>query len=139
MICLKPFVFSEDFVYGFEDNKFVAVSVLKFLPKHKLCKLLMSVCKSPNKLLLYDSRKQRIEKIKRKIKAKIKMCDERKFRIGWGEAGGPTGFTRALKYFQLIDLAKPPVDFYPVNCRDWLSIYDATPPPPSSRHQIIAS
>ncbi len=126
VICLKPFVFSEDFVYGFEDNKFVAVSVLKFPPRHKLCKLLMSVCKSPNKLLPYDSARRKIEKVKRKIKAKIKMCDERKFHTGWGEAGGPKGFTRALKYFQLIDLAKPPVDFYPVKCRDWLLIFDGT-------------
>ena len=126
VICLRPFVFSEDLVYGFEDNKYVAMSVLKFPPKHKLCKLLMSVCKSPNKLLPYDSRKQKIEKVKRKIKAKIKMRDERTFRIGRGEAGGPTGFTRALEHFKLIDKARAPADFYPVYYEDWLSIYDGT-------------
>ena len=126
VICLKPFVFSEDFVYGFEDNKFVAASVLKFPPKHKLCKLLMSVCKSPNKLLPYDSARRKIGKIKRKITAKIKMCDERKFRIWWGEAGGPYGFTRALEHFKLIDKARAPADFYPVCYNDWLSIYDGT-------------
>ena len=130
VICLREFVFSEDLVYGFEDKTLVCPAVLKFPPQHKLCKLLMSVCKSPNKLLPYDSTRRKIGKIKRKITAKIKMCDERKFHTGWGEAGGPKGFTRVLKYFQLIDLAKPPVDFYPVHCRDWLSIYDATPPPP---------
>ena len=126
VICLKPFVFSEDLVYGFQDNKSVATGVLKFPSQHKLCKLLISACRHPNKLLPYDSARRKIGKIKRKITAKIKMCDERKFRIGWGEAGGPDEFIRVLDHFKLIDKAKPPVDFYPVHCRDWLSIYDGT-------------
>ena len=126
VICLRPFVFNEDLVYGYQDNASVAIGVLKFPPQHELCQLLMSVCRHPNKILTYDSARGKIKKIIRKIIAKIIMRDERAFRIGWGEAGGPTGFTNALKHFKLLDKAKPPTYFYPVHWDDWLSIFDGT-------------
>ena len=131
VICLRPFAFSEDLAYGFQDKTsenltLVCNAVIKFPPQHELCKLLMSICRHPNKLLPYDSTKHIILKIIRKIIAKITMRDERKFYIGWGEAGGPAGFTRALQHFKLIDRAKPPADFYPVHWNDWLSVYDGT-------------
>ena len=118
VICLKPFVFSEDLVYGFEVKDRVCPAVIKFPPQHELSQLLMSVCSAPNKLLPYDSSRAKIRKIIRKIITKITMRDERTFLTGWGEAGGPTGFTKALDHFKLIDRAKPPADFYPVPWQD---------------------
>ncbi len=127
VICLKPFVFNEDLVYGFEDKDYICPAIMKLPPQHKLCQLLMSVCSAPNKLLPYDSHGRKIKKIGRKIIAKITMRDERTFRTGWGEAGGPAGFTNALKHFNLTDKAKPPTDFYPLHYKDWLSIFDENP------------
>ncbi len=127
VICLRPFVFNEDLVYGFENKAAVCNAILKFPPQHELSQLLMSVCSAPNKLLPYDSAIYKIKKIGRKIIANIKMRDERTFCTSWGEAGGPAGFTSALKHFNLLDKAKPAAYFYPVRWQDWLSIFDETP------------
>ena len=126
VICLKPFVFNEDLVYGFQNTDSVCNAILKFPPQHELSQLLMSVCSAPNKLLPYDSAKRKIKKMGRKIIAKITRRDERTFRTGWGESGGPVGFTNALKHFNLLDKAKPTADFYPVDWQNWLSIFDGT-------------
>jgi hypothetical protein len=45
---------------------------------------------------------------------------------GWGSAGGPDGFTKALKHFDLLGLAKPFTFFYPIHSSNWQTVFDET-------------
>ena len=120
VICLKPFEFDTDIVFGLESDNLVASGVLGFPPGHELCALLENCCKNPNRFLPYDSWKTKKKKLKRKILGKGRSD------IGWGEAGGPKGFTEALKYFNLMDFAKPFTYFYPVHWSNWNAVFDET-------------
>ena len=119
-ICLKPFVFDTDLIFGFEKMDSVAIGVLGFPPKHKLCAFMRDICKSPNTFLPYDSKRNKLRKLKRKLLRRGQR------NVGWGEAGGPPGFTAALKYFDLIDSAKPFSYFYPIPHYNWDTAFDET-------------
>lgn len=120
VVCLKPFMFDTNIVYGFESNMRAAIGVLRFPPKHELCKFLAAVCKRPNLILPYDNGKTKLKKITRRI------LNNKRHNVGWGEAGGPGGFTKALQHFNLLDIAKPYTYFYPVHFSSWRAIFDET-------------
>lgn len=120
VVCLKPFAFKSDFIFGLQSSDLVGSAVLGFPPNHDLCDLLKTVCERPTRILPYDNGKTRLKKsIKRLLRLKRQH-------IGWGEAGGPTGLTRALKHFQLFGKAKPFTYFYPIHYTCWDSIFDNT-------------
>lgn len=120
VVCLKPFVFDTDTIYGKESFDTVGAAVIGFPPNHELCKFIKTVCKTPNTILPYDKGKTRLKKIFRR------MSGRKRNHVGWGEAGGPVGFTRALRHFNLFDQAKPFTYFYPVHYLCWNTIFDET-------------
>lgn len=120
VVCLKPFVFDSDLVFGREKMDSVAVGALHFPKKHELCAFMRDICEHPNAVLPYDSREQKLRKLGRRLLGRGKA------NVGWGETGGPPGFTAALKYFGLIDLAKPFTCFYPIPHYNWDSAFDET-------------
>jgi hypothetical protein len=120
MICIRPFVFDTDIIFGHESIDMVGAAVLGFPKEHKLCDFLRQICLNPNKILPYDTFKMKRKKITRKV------FNNKISNIGWGEAGGPYGFTQALKHFDLFDLAKPFTYFFPIHFSNWNSIYDNT-------------
>lgn len=120
LIALKPFDFEEDIVFGKESSETVNVSILKFPPKYKIVSELRKQCESPNRFLPYDT-------IKRKIKKTLRfIAGNSKSNVGWGEVGGPEGFSRAVKHYKIFNLAKPYTYFYPIYPRNWKSIFDDT-------------
>lgn len=119
-ICLKPFVFDGDLIFGREKMDSVAIGVLGFPPGHELCAFMRDICENPNTFLPYDSRKQKLRKLARKLLGRGRR------NVGWGEAGGPPGFTAALKYFGLFDIAKPFTFFYPIPHYNWDTAFDET-------------
>lgn len=120
VICLKPFQFDSNIIFGLESEHLAGTGVLGFPPNHELCRLLADVCNNPNMFLPYDSWKTKKKKLKRIILGKGRSY------IDWGEAGGPTGFTEALKYFKLLALAKPFTYFYPIHSSNWRAVFDET-------------
>ena len=119
-ICLKHFEFDTDLVFGKEKRDSVAIGVLGFPPEHELCAFMRDICENPNKFLPYDSTRTKLKKIKRKL------LGRGRHNTGWGEAGGPPGFTRALEYFNLMDQAKPFTYFYPIPHYCWDTAFDET-------------
>lgn len=118
MICLKPFNFDEDLIFGSESRELVCPAVLGFPPKHELCAFLRDSCENPNDFLPYDRKSVRRKKRKRKFLGKGREHSE------WGESGGPEGFTKALKHFELYEKAKPFMFFFPVHFSNWHTVYD---------------
>ena len=120
IICLKPFNFSDDYVYGFEDNKIIGSALLKFPANSEITHMLSAVCANPNLILPSDNS----DDINRKKKRIHQNQD--KEHTGWGEAGGPTGLTKALEYFDLKHYAKPFTYFYPIHYSLWNTVFDET-------------
>ncbi len=119
-ICIKHFDFDTDLIFAKQTIGSVAVGVLGFPPKHELCAFMENICENPNYILPYDSPRTKWRKIKRKL------LRRRRQNVSWGETGGPVGFTQALEYFKLIDLAKPFTYFYPIPHYNWDTAFDDT-------------
>jgi len=120
VICLKPFHFDTNIIFGLENVNRVGTAVLGFPSGHDLCRFLENNCREPNTFLPYDSKEVKENKLKRKL------ANRKKSDIGWGEAGGPIGFTQALKHFNLLHLAKPPPYFFPIHYANWKCVFDET-------------
>lgn len=120
VVCLKPFEFVDHITFGYETKKFVGTAVLGFPPGHNICEFLERVCCDPNIVLPYDSKKDKARKSGRRSR------NEPRSNTGWGEAGGPMGFTKALKHFDLLVHAKPINHFYPIHWSNWSAIFDET-------------
>ena len=120
VICIKPFDFSSEIIFGLEQENLVCPAVIGFPKGHQLCSFLENVCETPFNSLPYDTKKEKRKKLK------YRLLGRGRERIGWGEAGGPLGFTKALKYFDLYDQAKSHLVFFPVSPLHWDTIYDRT-------------
>lgn len=120
VVALKPFEFADDIIFGVNKFNIIQASVIRFPPQHKLSQLLANSCQNPHAFLPYDSNRQKIEKIIKKIRG------DGRGDIDWGEKGGPVGFARALKYFELSSQAKPKTYFYPIFHRRWQDFFDET-------------
>jgi len=120
VVCLQPFTFEGDIIFGLENSSKSAIGVLKFPAKHKLTNFLRNMCDKPNTLLPYDSTKQKLIKLKRRF------LGNHRGNVTWGEAGGPIGFSKALKHLAIKNKAQPYIYFYPVHHSCWEAIFDET-------------
>ena len=118
-ICLRPFDFVEDIVFGKEEIDIANNGVLKFPAKHEFCRFMSDIAEDPNKLLPYDTEETKAKKLKRRS-----LKENPRANVGWGEAAGPLGFTAALKYFGLFDIGKPSAFFHPIHWSKWKSVFD---------------
>lgn len=120
VVCIKPFNFDSELIFGLESKKLACPAVMSFPKGHEICSFLEENCRLPNKELPYDKPKDKRRKLKRKL------LGQGKSHIKWGETGGPEGFTRALKHFDLFKLSKPFTYFFPIHHSNWNSFYDTT-------------
>ena len=113
VICLKPFIFDDGIVFAgsttttSNNDLRCEQNIMRFPADHPFCKWMENCCAHPNKILPYDSLRIRVRKIKRTLQKKGKEF------AGWGESGGPAGFTRAVKYYNLAPYAKSRDTFLP--------------------------
>ena len=121
VICLKPFSFDDEIVFGLENSTTANIAVLRFPKEHPLSRSLADLCKAPNSPRPNDTPKMRRKKFIRKY-----LKGNRREHLRWGESGGPQGFTAELKHLGLFELAKPFTYFYPVPANCWLSQFDET-------------
>lgn len=111
VICLRPFLFDDEFVFGGDKNivpggnkrhgGHCRIDILSFPARHQFCLHMRARCAHPNRFARYDSWRDRARKLKR-----ILLRRGREY-TNWGEAGGPYGFTRALEYYDLLKHAQP--------------------------------
>ena len=121
VICLKPFDFDDEWVFGLEESDCVGSAVLRFPAGHELPRLLADACHDPHAFMPWDERSQRIRKIRRRW-----LRGRNPAKIKWGETGGPVGVTRALRHFGLFERALPHTAFFPVSSVCWRSTFDET-------------
>jgi len=116
VVCLKPFDFADDIVFGMEDVSMPANSVLKFPPDHALTSLMITKCEES-----YGARGPILKQIRSTLRRML--WGNKKDDLPWGHAGGPTGFRSALEMCGLLELGKPASIFYPVHYSNWQDIF----------------
>lgn len=117
VICLKPFKFNTELIFGLEEEDKICNAILGLPKGHEFCKFMIDVCQNPNKILKNDSLRIIVRKLKRR--AKGLGIEHTK----WGETAGPTGISRALKRFDMLKFAQPIESFFPITPEEWKSIY----------------
>ena len=121
IICLRPFLFDEDIVFG-RQNGLIAAGVLRFPAGHKISRYMSDKCENPHKFShMIQSHGIIMGTIKKTI---CKLLNKQRSYISWGEAGGPAGFSKVLKLFNMSYLTMPSHCFYPVPSEDFMSIFD---------------
>lgn len=121
IVCLRPLLFQDPIVLGKVDCSRVSNALMRFPKHHEVTRLLAEVSKNPNTLLPFDSARDKRRKLVRKY-----LLGNRRNNVEWGEASGPSGFTRMVKHHGLWKLAKPYYYFHPVHYSFWACAFDDT-------------
>jgi hypothetical protein len=121
IVCLKPLDFAEPIVLGKVDCSRVSNALTRFPAGHPVTRQLADVSREPNTPMPYDSERDRRKKMIRKY-----LLGNRRNNVEWGEASGPSGFTRMVKHHGLWRLAKPYYYFHPVHFSFWACNFDNT-------------
>lgn len=124
VICLRPFDFPDEIVFGWESPESIATGVLRFPLGHFLPRAMAKACDDVNIFQPIDTTKTVIKKVTRKM-----LFGKEKSRIytRHTEPGGPAYFTKFLDYYGLTALAKPPHWFYPFPYWKWQEIFTPKP------------
>ena len=120
VVCLRPFEFEAERVFGYQEPSVVNTAVLRFPKDDPLMRTMEKLCRKPNTLMPYDDFRRMRRKLKRRF-----VRGNRRDDINWGEYG-PVGLTALLKYRGLLSAAKPEKWFYPVHHSAWRSLFDGT-------------
>lgn len=126
MLCIRPFDFREELVFGKETDKYgkvywnAAVGVLKFPALHPVCSYMLHRCKNPHDVDSHDKFARRLKKWWRRNFSRSSSP------VLWGGAGGPKGFSYAVDRFQLNNAMQSNIVFYPVHGTLWQSLFDLT-------------
>ena len=108
MVCLKPFDFPEEIVFGAANGNFHP-GTLKFPKGHECVIALEDSCRNYGKEMPWDSEQDKERK--RKIRKRGKERSDSPFL----EFGSTPVFTRAARHFGLEKYAKSYICFYPVH------------------------
>ena len=121
MICLRPFEFENEIVFGLQGEGQVATGVLIFPKGHPIACEIAETCRQPHRDLPWDTFRDRCRKwINRNLRG------NRRELLRWGQSGGPKGLTRSLEHAGLFDQAQPVSCFYPVEAPRWRDHFDET-------------
>jgi hypothetical protein len=121
VVCLTPLAYSQDEIFGWQDESTINNAVLGLPAGHALAAWLADCCAHPNQLLPYDSLGIRLRKLRRRY-----IGGNRSAGVRWGEYG-PKGLTQAARYLGYLDKSLPEAHFYPVRCESWRAIFETSP------------
>lgn len=120
MICLRPFSFANEVVFGRQEDGVVNNAVVGAPPGHSLFGFMAKQAASPNDFLPFDSFRVKRRKLKRRF-----LQGNKRGNVKWGEAG-PLGLSQAVEHFNLGILALPVRAFYPIHPAHWEQVFDST-------------
>lgn len=121
VVCLRPFEFGHDVVFGYESGKLPNVAVMGFSSGHPVCEEMESRCAAPNVFRSGDSVRDKARKTVRRY-----FLGNKRSRVRWGEAGGPSGFRHVLAQHGLQDAGLPFTYFYPISWQNAVCLFDKT-------------
>ena len=117
IVCLKPFDFEDEYVFGWAAPSRVSNAVLRFSSGNGLMKSLSELCRRPNTFMPYDTLLVRLGKIWRYLRG------NRRSGIIFGETG-PKALTSLLRQQGMISNTKPVTCFFPIPWSRWMTIFD---------------
>lgn len=126
MLCIRPFDFAEEIVFGKETEAYgkvfwgAAVGVLKFPAGHPATEYMVERCLHPHRPDKHDRPRHKLQKWYRRVFGNSISP------VVWGGAGGPKGFAYAVEKFYLHEFMQDNTVFYPVHGTLWRSPFDAT-------------
>ncbi len=120
VVCLRPFDFSEEVVFGNQNGDSAAVSVLRFPAGHPLSRDMVARCHRPFSPLSWSSPAERWRLFWRRFRqgnqpGSVKFSQT-----------GPKLFGQAVAHHGLILFAHPQQCFYPVHWTEWRGVFDGT-------------
>lgn len=121
LVCIKPFDFQENVLFGMEAMGHPNIAVLRFPANHELVSAMVDRCENPHRFDPGDRARHRYRKLVSRYLKGNKKGD-----TPWGQAGGPPGFRKMLIKHGMLELGKPFTYFYPIHCANWMAIFDDT-------------
>lgn len=121
VICLKPFEFDSEYIFGRQDTSTINIAVMGLPKGSEFAKCLSEMCREPNKVQPFDKIGHKIQKFFRRY-----VLGNKRGNIRWGEGGGVKGFTRYAKHSGIDQHTKNFLAFYPVHAKCWGVLFDGT-------------
>lgn len=103
IICIRPHQFNDKVVFQKTATSYYNSNFIKFPKGHAVAEAMASACAHPNRVVPWDYVGRRWRKRGRSIW----FWKNPHAQQGWGESGGPKGFTLAVSYFDMHRDAKP--------------------------------
>lgn len=120
MVCLAPFDFAADIVFGFQQDNIPAQGVLRFPMSHPAVAELVDRSMNPHRLRPEDGFRRRVKKTLKRLVGGSRA------KISWAEGGGPIGFRHVATQHGLLKYGVPYTVFYPVHNTQFWSMFDET-------------
>ena len=120
IICIKPFRFGEDLVFGKESELRANHAVFGITPNHEFARRMCEIIDKPFKIYPWDRKKDKRRKWVKRLQGRTHLRDLR-----FGELG-PKLITNLTKHMGIFDQGKPFTYFYPIHYDNWESIFDDT-------------
>lgn len=120
VVCLKPFDFTAPVLFGYQTPGTASIGVLRFPAGHAATADMLDRCVHPHAVRPEDSWRRRLRKGVRQLRRSTRAD------VGWGEAGGPIGFSAVVRQHELDACGFAYPVFYPVHYQHWPYLFDAT-------------
>ncbi len=120
IICLAPFDFEEEVVFGYQHDDTPNQAVVRFPSNHPAVRDIVDRCENPNRFRAEDSPRRRVKKLARRVLGNSRAW------LDWAEGGGPIGFKTVVVNHGLMRFCKPYTVFYPVHNVHFRTLFDDT-------------
>lgn len=120
VVCLAPFDFTAEVIFGYQQDNIPNTSVLRFPPEHPAIIDMVDRSMNPHRFRPEDAVRRKLKKALRRL------LNDSRAKISWAEGGGPIGFRHVATEHDLLRFGLPYTVFYPVHNTHFGSMLDAT-------------
>lgn len=121
VVCIKPFSFDSDIVFGRgAGGRGFGSAVIALPTGHLLAQSMENVCRNYNDVFPWDNSSDR------KKKFNMRLLKRNKQGADFDNPGSPGGLTKVIEYFKLTQYAKPFMYFYPVDFMRWQNVFNSS-------------
>ena len=117
LICLRPFLFPDEIVFGAQNEELVALGAIRIIPEHPLMRIMDKLAQFPHSRAPWDSPIDRLRKLTRRIRRGGGPDS-----IRFGE-NGVLAMRRAVAHCDLTSRVQPPPCFYPIQPTEWREVF----------------